>query len=338
MSWLTSDARQALRCWRIYAVAVAACVAAACGEDAPTAPSPPSVLPFALQCPTDVSGQSFSGSPVSIQVPPPTTVGGVLPFTIACTPTVTAFPVGTTRIACQASDARGSASACTFNVNVAPPPLSRTSFLAFGDSLTAGEITVPTTTALTPGGLPNFKLIVVPAESYPSELLTMLRARYTTQASQFVVTNAGVPREWAEGGASRLPQVMAATNPQAVLLLEGANDLSALGSRGILPALVALQSMVRTARGRGATVFVASLPPPRAGGVNTLPLAQVVSFNDQLRVGAPAEGAIFVDVYTALAGNINLYMGIDGLHPTEAGYQRMADAFFAAIRSAFEGR
>ena len=31
------------------------------------------------------------------------------------------------------------------------------------------------------------------------------------------------------------------------------------------------------------------------------------------------------------------YIGIDGLHPTEAGYQRIADTFFAAIRT-FEGR
>ena len=72
--------------------------------------------------------------------------------------------------------------------------------------------------------------------------------------------------------------------------------------------------------------------------MNTLPLALVLAFNDQIRLGAPIEGAIFVDLYAALASNINLYIGIDGLHPTEAGYQRMADTFFAAIRTTFEGR
>ena len=30
-------------------------------------------------------------------------------------------------------------------------------------------------------------------------------------------------------------------------------------------------------------------------------------------------------------------IGVDGLHPTEAGIKRMAETFFAAIR-AFEGR
>lgn len=338
MNWLTRDLLATFRRARMLIFAAAACLSAACGDDTPTAPTPPPIPAFTMQCPADVLGQSASGTPVSIQVPPPTTAGGVLPVTVSCAPVGTPFPIGTTRVTCNASDARGVAASCAFNVNVAPPPLARTNFLAFGDSMTAGEITVPATVTLLTGPFAAGKQIVVPTESYPTELLTLLRTRFTTQAAQFVMTNAGLPREPAELGARRFPQVLAASSAQVVLLLQGAVELSALGTRGINPAALALQSMVRAARARGATVFLASLPPPRPGGVNALPLAQVVALNDQIRLGAPVEGAVFVDLYAALATNINLYIGTDGLHPTEAGYQRMADTFFASIRTTFEGR
>lgn len=338
MSWLTRDPCATLRRTRGLILVAVACLAGACGDDTPTAPTPPPIQAFTMQCPADVLGQSSSGTPVSIQVPPPTTAGGVLPVTVSCSPAGTPFPIGTTRVTCNASDARGFTTSCVFNVNVAPPPLARTTFLAFGDSTTAGEITVSATITLLPGPFPAGRQVVVPTESYPSKLLTLLRARFTTQAAQFVMTNAGLPREHAADGARRFPQVLAASSAQVVLLLEGANDLAALGTQGITPAALGLQSMVRAARARGATVFIASLPPPRPGGVNTLPLGQVLALNDQIRLGAPAEGAIFVDLYAALATNINLYVGIDGLHPTEAGYQRLADTFFAVIRTTFEPR
>lgn len=339
MSWPIVEGR-ARRAWRrLLVVAIMAGLSGACGEDAPTTPTGPVIPPFTLQCPADVLGQSATGSPVSIQVPAPTASGGVLPTTVSCAPAGTAFPVGTTRVTCQASDARGSTASCTFNVNVAPPPLGRTTFLAFGDSMTAGEITVPASGATAADGFPNFRQILVPAESYPTKLLTLLRTRYFTQASQFVVTNAGLPREWAVDGVLRLPGVLAATNPQVVLLLTGANDLEAVPVQSTVNSvLVGLQTMVRTARNRGAAVFVATLPPGRPGGRLALNNGLVLSLNSGIRSGAAAEGATVVDLHAAMLADVNTLIGIDGLHPTEAGYQRMAETFFASIRAAFEGR
>jgi lysophospholipase L1-like esterase len=40
--------------------------------------------------------------------------------------------------------------------------------------------------------------------------------------------------------------------------------------------------------------------------------------------------------YAALATDLTRYIGVDGLHPTEAGYQRMADEFFVRIRATLE--
>ena len=331
-----------LRRWRRLIVgrlvaALLALAAASCGEDTPTTPTGPTIQPLTLTCPANVLGQSTTGAPVSIQVPPPTVTGGVFPFTVSCAPSGTPFPVGTTRVACTVTDGQTATASCSYNVVVAPPPLPRTSFLAFGDSMTSGEITVPTSGTLDANGFPQFTLVIVPSESYPTELLGLLRNRYITQAQQFVVTNAGLPREWAAEGPRRFPQVLAASGAQVVLLMEGTNDLQALGARGINPAISGLQSMTRTARAAGAVVFIASVPPSKPGGVNSVPINLIQALNDLIRGGAPAEGAIFVDVYAAMAPEVNTLIGVDGLHPTEAGYQRIAETFFAAIR-AFEGR
>lgn len=325
---------------RWLALSAMALAAASCGDDTPTQPTPPPAAPaLSLQCPANVEGQSATGAPVALQVPPPTASGGVAPISVACVPAATSFPVGSTPVTCTATDARTTRATCSYSVRVAPPPLSRTTYLAFGDSMTAGEITVPVGNALDANGFQPFRLVLVPAQSYPSELAGMLRTRYFTQAAQFVVTNAGVPREWAGDGPRRFPQAFAAAgNPQVVLLMEGANDLSALGSRGISQALGGLQAMTRAARAGGAAVFVASIPPSRPGGNNTLPPALVAELNAAIRLGAASEGAIFVDVHAALASTVELDIGVDGLHPTEAGYRRIAETFFAAIRAAFEGR
>src|SRR5689334_14297804 len=76
----------------------------------------------------------------------------------------------------------------------APTPkaarLSRTRFFAFGDSITAGEVTQPISSA---GGIG--KLVLVPAASYPSVLQGKLTSTYTAQAAAISVTNAGLSNE-----------------------------------------------------------------------------------------------------------------------------------------------
>jgi hypothetical protein len=99
-----------------------------------------------------------------------------------------------------------------------PPRLSRTRFMAFGDSFTAGEVTNPATAA--PGTIT--RLIVVPSASYPSVLQSRLQSTYTSQSSSISVTNAGEPGERILDGAQRFPGVYDASRPEVVLLQEGA--------------------------------------------------------------------------------------------------------------------
>jgi lysophospholipase L1-like esterase len=247
------------------------------------------------------------------------------------------FPVGVTNVQCTATDASPVSRSCTFVVNVAPPPpqISRTRFLAFGDSTTSGEVTEPVGSLR--GDTPNYRLIVVPSASYPTQLLTMLRARYTSQTSALEMFNAGLSGEWAEDGVLRLPGVLANQRPQAVLLLEGANDLSAVGNAGVQTAWRSIDAMAKEIRGRGARVFLATLPPSRPG-LRAVPLTLIQTLNTNIRATARGEGAVLVDVYEALVSDVTRYIGVDGLHPTEAGYQKIADTFFAAVRQDLEVR
>ena len=55
--------------------------------------------------------------------------------------------------------------------------------------------------------------------------------------------------------------------------------------------------------------------------------------NDGIRQMAAAEGAVLVDSYSAFLGHEAEYVNADGLHLRPAGYQAIADTFFAAIQA-----
>ena len=55
-----------------------------------------------------------------------------------------------------------------------------------------------------------------------------------------------------------------------------------------------------------------------------------------MKIKCAAEGATYVDLYNGLLPQADTLIGVDGLHPTEAGYRRIAELFFAAIKSELE--
>lgn len=275
--------------------------------------------------------------PVTYTVP--TATGGVEPVDLSCTlGSGSPFPLGTTAVQCTATAADGQTGTCTFSVTVTPPVprLSKTNFMAFGDSMTLGEVTFPVVTSSDVEGFRSFKLQIVPTAAYPRQLQLQLSTRYTQQSMQ--VANLGVSGETAANGAKRFPNVIASARPEVVLLMEGANDLAALDAAGISSAVAAMESMAKEARFRNARVFVAGLPPPRAGGRNTITAATVQAYNSRLAGMAAGERAVFVDLYSAMLAGVNTYIGNDGLHPTEVGYQKIAETFFNALRADLEVR
>jgi lysophospholipase L1-like esterase len=213
-----------------------------------------------------------------------------------------------------------------------PPRISRTRFLAFGDSFTAGEVTNPT--AALPSGI--HKLILVPAASYPTVLESQLRAAYPSQSSSITVQNSGVPSERILDGNDRFPGVFDANRPEVVLLMEGANGLPQVGpdiSAGIM------RLMVQKAKSGGSRVFVGSMIPQVAGRPRaTTPVSETLAFNNTLQIMSTQESVTYVDLYNPMLAEAATLIGSDGLHPTEAGYRKIADLFFAAIKSQLEER
>ena len=217
--------------------------------------------------------------------------------------------------------------------SAAPTPkaarLSRTRFLAFGDSFTAGEVTTPVASS---SGL--HKLILMPLASYPAQLQGQLRTAYSQQEASIAVANSGEPGERILDGSYRFPGVFDASRPEVVLLMEGANDLPLVGPD---TSSDLMRSMVQTATQGGARVFVGSMIPqvngrPRA----TTPTFELLNYNTKLQVMATQEGLTFVDLYNPMLPEAASLIGIDGLHPTEAGYRRIAELFFAAIKRELE--
>jgi len=94
--------------------------------------------------------------------------------------------------------------------------------------------------------------------------------------------------------------------------------------------------MVRTAKERHVSVFVSSMVPTIAGRQRSQNATLLEAYNAKLKQMTVEEGVVFVDLYTELLPQAQAVIGIDGLHPTEVGYKRIADLFFAAIAAALE--
>ena len=261
----------------------------------------------------------------------PIAAGGSAPVAVTCAPpSGSSFPVGSTQVACTATDARGASAACAFAIVVAGPPrLAATRFLSFGDSLTLGTTSVP-----------SIRFLEDMPDSYPFKLQRLLAQRYTAQ--DMVVLNDGVGGEMASsptlhspGGDVRLPQSVDINRPEVVLLMEGTNDLQALNP---IDAIEALEGMVRAARARRARVFLATIPPQKPGfRTNAASMALVPGFNDEIRALAAREGATLVEVFNGMRDRLDL-IGADGLHPVPQGYDLMAQIFFDRIRATLESQ
>jgi lysophospholipase L1-like esterase len=263
--------------------------------------------------------------PVTFTVP--TAVGGASPVAVTCTAQSGAsFPLGSTIVTCTATDALARQASCNFSVTVTPSPrISKTTFLAFGDSITFGRCDA--------GG--------VDCPPYTVRLDELLRERYTRQT--FVVTNSSVPGEIASdnisdprgelAGQDRLRFELPRYNPEVLLLMEGSNDLFHDHETGPDLAIDALTRMVVGAKEFGATVFLATIAPQRLDGPRDAVARMIPAFNDRIRAIAASQGVTLVDVYAALVVNVPVYISGDDLHPTAGGHRLIGETFYAAIRT-----
>ncbi len=326
----------------------AMCLAAGCSST-PTVPSVTTPPAPKITCPVPQTVISPNGLPVTVTFAAPIVAGGTTPVATACAPVSgSKFPVGVDTVACTASDSQQRTDACTFAVTVlsaAPTPsplLSLTRFTAFGDSITEGKIT---TGSLRPDS-------VAPCvegddrnrpTAYPQLLSATLKQRYPAQAQAITVTDHGCGGEKAADAVAsgRFVSVLTLDSPQVLMLLEGANDLSGTDTTSITSAVGALKSMVDEAKRRGIVVFLGTLLPQRATPVAGAPYRAtgptlVQPANAQITALATSEGVFLVDLYQAFGGSPDPYIDTDGLHPTLAGHQVIASAFYTSITQHLE--
>ncbi|MGE0460006.1 MAG: SGNH/GDSL hydrolase family protein [Vicinamibacterales bacterium] len=233
---------------------------------------------------------------------------------------------------------------------VIPPPylpanaLGATRFVAFGDSITCGVESA-------------FDFLVpLPCPSgtygYPERVQALLTAYNPAQS--FTTTKRGYPGEWAQNGINRLktelaelaaPSVPPGQRPDALLLLEGVNDMN--NGVSATRAAASLAEMAQVGRLYNLTVLVATMPQtwvtedPNTGQTRQNSADKIVPFNTEVvRLLSGVQNVYIVDIYTAFGGaspNRSL-IGGDGLHPTPAGYDVMAQTFHAAIVARFPVR
>ena len=80
-------------------------------------------------------------------------------------------------------------------------------------------------------------------------------------------------------------------------------------------------------------MILATIPPQRTGSGKAAAAGLVEKYNNELRQMAAKKGAILVDVNAQLPLSL---IGQDALHPTESGYQKIAEIFLDAIKAKYE--
>lgn len=302
---------------------------AGCSNPAGPGTTPPPVAgPPSISCPADVTSD-VDRAPSTISYSAPIVTGGIAPVATTCTiASGSTFPPGKSDILCTATDAQQRSAQCVFHVSVnLTARLNVTKFMAFGDSLTWGEVAQAVSASLH---------VYDPANSYPTFLQAMLKDAYPAQAADIVVWNEGAQGQSATKDEDRFVESLNARRPDAVLLLEGTNDVNS----GTIPASSIAQSLradISRAKRMGiGTVFLATLPPEVEGRPRALNSDGIADANDAIKDAAQREGAVLVDLYAAMYPQRELLIGDDGLHATSAGYKFMANTFLANIKSSLQ--
>lgn len=329
----------------VLVAALALLFAAACGG--PNEPGPPQQPPT-IACPANVSVTGVVGGSQTVSYPPPSIASGTQPVSVACAPASgTTFSTGTTTVTCTATDASSRTAQCSFTVTLSPAlRLAVTKFMAFGDSFTEGEDGRSLRLA------PRSPFIDSQG-TYPYLLAGMLNTEYAAQPIEAL--NRGRSGEHINDGRSRLElQELPTYHPQALLLLDGYNDLldvckTSQGQEASSPACAAAigeivssyRKMIQAAKSAGVSYVFAStltpsgtyIPGPQIKSDRRIALSAITATNAKLVPAIRGEGATLVDSYAIFSGHEAEYIGDDGLHPRRAGYQALAEAFFAVIKA-----
>ena len=305
----------------------------------PPPPPPPVAEPPSLSCVEGISRATVNATGMAISFDSPPVTGGQGSVSVTCSPASgETFPIGMTEVKCTATDSLNRTASCEFPVTVSKlAQLSKTRFLAFGDSITAGEVSFPVGSSLI-GATAITKQVVVPSAAYPTILAKTLQGRYSSQADLITVANYGLGGEKVVNARNRYLSALSIVRPDAVLILDGLNDIGGGENGAASTAASEIRVWVAEARSRGMRVFIATPTPGRPGGNRTINPLLLVDWANRVRDIAARDGAGLVELYNTMLPDAQRYIGVDGLHPNEQGYAKIADIFFQTIQSNFEVR
>ena len=159
-------------------------------------------------------------------------------------------------------------------------------------------------------------------QAYPA----LIQRRIDDAGLEYMVQNAGVSGETSAGARRRIDWLMT-QQPPAVLVIEtGAND----GLRGLDPDAMRqnLEAIVDRARQQvppPRIVIVGMEAPPNMGRSYTS------RFREVFRSVAEERGAVFVPFLLDAVAGIDSLNQADGIHPTPAGQQIMAETVWRAL-------
>jgi lysophospholipase L1-like esterase len=300
-------------------------------------PGGPSATPPQITCPSDISIHGVATPSQAVTFDAPVVTGGAPPVQTTCTPASgSSFPLGATAVNCTAADNSARTAMCSFNVTLSGFSIGLTKYEAFGDSLTAGE---------TGRSFIYAPLFDDTANAYPTKLQADFESVYPGQG--IVVINKGHNGDKIEQIDQTIRDAVPRDRPDAVLILGGYNNLGDGGCSGgqsttracrdaIAAVGLGIRDCIRHTREANAGVqfiFVSTLTPPGLTGSLRGDVNAITQANGLIRQQAAANGAVLVDAFAAFQGHEADYINVDGLHLTPAGYQALADTFFAAIQA-----
>jgi lysophospholipase L1-like esterase len=185
-------------------------------------------------------------------------------------------------------------------------------YMAFGDSLTNGD-----------------------GSSDEGGYRTRLESKLQSRFGHAVVLNEGESGSGSVAGAQRIAGALAQRRPAFTLILYGTNDWSDEQGWDRTMTLRSLRRMLRAAVAAHSRPLLATLPPTNVGQDPQASVARnrwVRRTDAAIRALAADERVALVDLYPAFerAGHPEKLFS-DGLHPNDAGYEVVAEAFFEAI-------
>lgn len=180
-------------------------------------------------------------------------------------------------------------------------PVTAANISCFGDSITRGY-------GSDTGG-------------YPPKLSDLLNGNSRPAA----IANFGIDGETTYEGANRFDEVLASFPANLILIQEGTNDII-IGVSSFTTGYN-LQTMITKAKTAKVTPLIATLPAvDRNGGLSLVPN----EWNPMIKNLASTNKIAVVDIYAATLPTWSANFS-DGIHPNDAGYQIIANTWYATL-------